>query len=98
MEIKWTDIKVGQQYQYEEKYELQAIVTVVQDTSDDDMIRYALRLDEYVNGTCKMPCGIGETFSVGKTKNPKYTNCYLVSNMKFKDVGDIFDYVFPWRN
>jgi hypothetical protein len=88
-EIAWDKIEVGQQYMYEEKYYLQAEVTVLEDTSpagDENYKSFKLRVNKAYIG-----CKDGEILNVGRIIRGE--GLYLVSGMKFKPIGSSFDYV-----
>jgi hypothetical protein len=85
--IKFSEIKVGQQYQYEESYFMVANVTIMEDTSDDTHFRFTLRIDEWIAGLAK-PKKENEvldgTFDISITKEE---GLQYYMKMSFKNVG-----------
>jgi hypothetical protein len=93
-EIEWDKIEVSQQYMYEEKYYTQAEVTVLEDTSpygDENYKSFKLKVDKAYTG-----CKDGEIFNAGKIIRGE--GLYLVSGMKFKPIGSMFEYCTPGYN
>jgi hypothetical protein len=88
-EIDWGLVEVGKQYRYEEKYHLQAVVTVLEDKSTSDMHRFSIRFDEICGGIGTRP-EVGSTLEVGKTKDQRYA--YLVQGHNFKPLDAMFEY------
>ncbi|QOS99997.1 hypothetical protein JNUCC42_04375 [Brevibacterium sp. JNUCC-42] len=84
-EIDPRNIEVGKKYQFEEKHHIAAIVTILEDESEDDWVGYKLRVDEIIFGGKK----VGDEFSCGYDK--EYGCDYR--EWKFKAVGSITDYV-----
>lgn len=91
--IPFADVEEGNQYQYEEKYDLAAEVTVLSKQIREGNVsegypyyEFKLRADSVIFGNA----AVGEEFTVGGTANPKLQH-YVSS--KFKPIGSITDYV-----
>jgi hypothetical protein len=86
-ELDYGSLQVGQQVQYEEKYHLAGIVTILEiehGKHGEDWLGYKVRLDKKIFGS--MP--EGTVFTCGYNKNyPHYRG------HKFKEVGSPTDYV-----
>jgi hypothetical protein len=88
-EINWNDLKVGESYQYEEKYYFQAIVTVTENNTDNEYFSFTVRIKEVVGGTMVSGWKTGDTFRVSHSKDERYD--YLRQS-KFKELGSLYDY------
>jgi hypothetical protein len=88
--IDFANIEVNKQYLYEESYYIQANVTILEDNSDDEMFRYKLRVDEWINGEANK-LEPGYTFNIAKRKDGM--GDYLLK-MSFKPVGSLPEYMF----
>ena len=90
--IKWRDIQIGDKLQYEEKYYMQAYVTItgkkiIDDDTHTNYCEITFTIDESFNNTVDDLVGtemtVGKSLSEGK---------YLTNNMKFKKQNSMFDY------
>jgi len=82
--LNWLDLEIGKEYKYEEKYELQAIVLILEKEILNDYINIKMKVLNNVYD-CEE-----KIMSVGKTLDEKYS--YLMSGCKFKNLNDEFDY------
>ena len=89
-EIDWVNIKVGKQYLYEESYYIQANVTIIADESDDEMIGFKVRVDEWIGGMMSEK-PVGSEFSCSKRRDGE--GAYLLK-LSFKPVGSSTEYWF----
>jgi len=94
-EYNWNDVEVGKKYRYEEGYETQAEVIVLEKTitSDDngDYVQYKIKVDKAFWG-----CETGDELYCGKNIADKYL--YISNKMKFKPLDSWFDYMTPGFN
>ena len=90
--IKWEDIQIGDKLQYEEKYNIQAYVTIIgkrfiDDDTHTNYCEITFTIDKSFNNTIDSLVGtemkVGKSLSEGK---------YLSNHMKFKERGSMFDY------
>jgi hypothetical protein len=94
-EIDWRDIEVSKQYMLEDKYYFQAEVTILEDTSPKDNPQYKsykFRIDKCYTGGYKE----GDIEEFGRIVEGD--GLYLVSGMKFKPLGSMFEYCTPNYN
>lgn len=83
------DIKVGEQYQYEEKYHFAAVVTVLENLSEEDSkngnwYEYKIRVDEVIFGSVQ----VGYEFTCGMRVGFEH-----YAGWKMKSIGSPTDYV-----
>jgi hypothetical protein len=90
--IDFSKIEVGKQYLYEEGYYMATIVTVIEDTSNNEYYSFVLRIDEWIDGMCK-PLEQGYKFNISKRKDNM--GCYLLK-MSFKKVGSVTEYALKF--
>jgi hypothetical protein len=84
--LKPSEIKVGDQYQYEETYYCACVVTILEDVCYRNWIGYKVRIDEVLFGNID----IGDIFNCGyDIKSGTAYKCY-----KIKPVGSMTDYCF----
>ena len=88
--IPFSEIKVGEQYLYEESYLMQANVTVIEDVSSNEMYAFVVRVDEWLNGLGRK-MEPGHTFTCSKRKDGE--GAYLLK-ISFKPVGSMPEYYF----
>jgi hypothetical protein len=89
--IPWKNIEVGKEYQFEDKYWIQALRVLVLEKEiqqDGEYYRYKIRVIEPL-----YECEAGYEDWFGKrVVDP---GRYLGSGMKFREIGAGFDYITP---
>jgi len=82
-EIDPEDLEVGDVVQWENKYHAAAVVEVTEDLSDEDYIKYKLKLLEEIFGN------VDEEFTVGRTREDGWSHYF---QWKLKKPGSMTDY------
>jgi hypothetical protein len=93
-EIDWRNVEIGKQYMLEDKYYFQAEVTILKQIlhpEQPDYVEYEFRVDKAYTG-----CKDGDVTNFARIVEGQ--GMYLVSGMKFKPLGNMFDYCTPNYN
>lgn len=87
-EIDWRNVELSKQYHYEEKFGIEAEVTVIAEIeSNENYVGYEIIIDKPIMG-----CNKGQVFEVGKIMCDKEIKCCYVKDMKFRSIKDVYDY------
>lgn len=86
-ELDASEILIGHQYQYEEKYLIQAEVTIIESHNRLEWFGYRVRVERFIGGMCQFK--VGQEFSCGiDLRHPQY------KDWRIKPLGSPTDYVF----